>query len=216
MPKKTDAELVAMVRERGDMAAYGVLVKRYQRHAHSLANSILGDWAEAQDMTQEAFIRAYVNLHTLDKPSRFHAWLKRIVFSTCMTWLQTFRPELYRLVGEQDGIEELNAIPDTKTDTPIEYTLRNEMSKVVFAAIADLHPKYRVPLTMFHLNGWSYKKVADFLEIPIGTVKSLINRARKKLKPALQSYAEEVLPMVKEGLSEHKLAGEFAQTTMGI
>jgi len=87
MSRETDAELVGMVRERGDTAAYGKLVTRYQGHAYGLAYSIVGDWTEAQDIAQEAFIKAYVNLHTLDKPERFPAWLRRIVFSACMDWL---------------------------------------------------------------------------------------------------------------------------------
>ena len=211
MPDRTDAELVELVRERGDTGAYGQLIRRYQGHAYGLAYSILGDWAEAQDMAQEAFIRAYVNLHTLENPARFPAWLRRIVFSTCMMWMRAFRPELYRSMGEPDEMDGLLGIPDTKTDTPMESTLKNEMSEVVLAAISDLPQKYRIPLTMFHLDGLSYQKVADFLEIPINTVRSLINRARKKLKPALAPYAQEVFPMVKEALNEHKLTDEFAE-----
>jgi len=214
MSENSDAELVEMVRERGETSAYGELIQRYQGHAYGLAYSIVGDWAEAQDMAQEAFIRAYVNLHTLAKPAKFPAWLRRIVFSTCMDWVRKSHPELYQSLGRPDGIDDLDAIPDSGATSPFEHTLGNEMSKVVLAAIDDLPQKYRIPLTMFHLDGLSYKKVADFLEIPIGTVQSLISRARKRLKPALESYAREVFPMVKEVLDEHKLADEFAQSTM--
>ena len=214
MPEETDAALVGMVRERGDTEAYGQLIKRYQGHAYGLAYSILGDWAQAQDMAQEAFIRAYVNLHTLKEPARFAAWLRRIVFSTCMTWLHTFRPELYRSMGAGEATGELDDVPDTDADTPIEHTLKREMSEVVLSAIADLPQKYRIPLTMFHLDGLSYKRVADFLEIPIGTVKSLISRARKRLKPALEAYAREALPTVNEVLIGHKPTEEFAEKTM--
>ena len=213
MSAETDAELVEMVRQRGDTSAYGELIRRYQGHAYGLAYSILGDWAEAQDMAQEGFIRAYINLHTLDNPARFPAWLQRIVFSACISWLRAFRPELYRSMGEPDDADSLDTIPDSKTATPFEKVLDNEMSEVVMAAINDLPQKYRIPLTMFHLDGLSYRKVADFLEIPINTVRSLISRARKKLKPALQSYAQEVFPMVREVLSEHKLTEDFAQRT---
>jgi len=214
MQERTDAELVQMVRERGDTAAYGQLIQRYQGHAYGLAYSILGDWAEAQDMAQEAFIRAYVNLHALEKPARFPAWLRRIVFSTCMMWLRTFRPELNRSMGQPEDLDDIDAIPDLGSDSPIDHTLKNEMSEVVLTAIDDLPQKYRIPLTMFHLDGLSFRKVADFLDIPIGTVKSLISRARKKLKPALESYAREAFPMVKEALDEHRLTEDFTQKTM--
>jgi len=216
MSEKTDAELVEMVRERGDTASYGELIKRYQGHAYGLAYSLLGDWAEAQDMAQEAFIRGYINLHTLENPAKFAAWLRRIVFSVSMTWLQSFRPELYRSIGREDATRELDAVPDTEAETPMDHALKTEMSTVVLEAIAGLPQKYRIPLTMFHLDGLSFRKVADFLDIPIGTVKSLINRAKKRLKPTLESYAKEALPIVGEVLDEHKLSDGFARRTMEI
>jgi len=203
-----------MVRERGDTAAYGELVARYQGHAYGLGYSLVGNWEEAQDIAQEAFIRAYINLHTLEEPAKFPAWLRRIVFSTCMHWLRKFRPELYRSLGEPEDFKQIEKMPDSKAASPLEHAMKNEMSEVVLAAIAELPPKYRIPLTMFHLDGLSYEKVAEFLEIPVGTVKSLINRAKKKLKPALKSYAMEVLPMVSEVFNEHKLPAEFSRKVL--
>lgn len=214
MSLKTDAKLVEMVRERGDMAAYGKLVERYQGHVYGLAYSILGHWTEAQDIAQEAFIRAYINLHTLNKPEKFSAWLRRIVFSMSINWLQRHRPELYQSAVGPNNVDEIDVLPDTNTATPIEHTLKNEMSKVVLLAIADLPQKYRIPLAMFHLDGLSYKKVADFLEIPIGTVKTFIHRAKERLKPVLEPYAQEVLPMIKDVFDEHKLTEQFAQRTL--
>ena len=104
--KRSDAELVELARERGDKAAYGELVKRYQGHVYALAYSLLGDWHEAEDIAQEAFVRAYVNLHCLETPSRFAAWLRRIAFGTCMDWMRRFRPELYRSMGEPEDVDE--------------------------------------------------------------------------------------------------------------
>jgi len=214
MLRKTDAKLVEMARERGDTAAYGKLVTRYQGHAYGLAYSIIGDWTEAEDIAQEAFVRAYVNLHSLENPERFPAWLRRIVFSTCMNWLNRHRPELYQSMGEPSDVDEIEALPDTKVTTPLGHLLESETTEVVLSAISELPQKYRIPLTMFHLDGLSYQKVADFLEIPIGTVRSLLSRAKKKLKPALESYAQEVFPMVKEVLDEHKLTDKFAQKVL--
>ena len=214
MSDRTDAELVRMVRERGDTSAYGELIARYQGHAYGLAYSFVGNWEEAQDIAQEAFIHAYINLHTLKVPAKFPVWLRRIVFSTCMHWLRKFRPELYHSLGEPEDFKLIEKMPDSKAASPLEHAMKKEMSEVVLAAIAELPPKYRIPLTMFHLDGLSYEKVAEFLEIPVGTVKSLINRAKKKLKPALKSYATEVLPMVSEVFNEHKLPAEFSRKVL--
>src|SRR5436853_7607343 len=114
MSEASDAELVRRVLQVGDTGAYGQLVRRYQGHVYGLAYSILRDWSEAQDMTQEAFVRAYVNLGTLKVRGKFAAWLRRIAFSTCMDWLRTFRPEVYRAMGEPgdvDAVRETDAGP---------------------------------------------------------------------------------------------------------
>jgi len=207
---RSDAELVELVRGTGGKAAYGELVRRYQGHAYGLAYSLLGDWHEAEDIAQEAFIRAYVNLHSLELPSRFAAWLRRITFGTCVDWMRKFHPQLYRSMGELRDTDELADIPDTNPKTPLAQLQAKEMSEIVLSAIDELPPKYRIPLTMFHLDGLSYEKVAEFLEIPVGTVSSLISRARSKIKPALEAYAKEVMPMVREALDEHKLPAGFA------
>lgn len=212
MRDKRDADLVELVRQRGASEAYGELVRRYQGHAYGLAYSLLNDWDQAEDMAQEAFVRAYINLNALEDPRRFAAWLRRIVFGTCMDWLRAFRPQLYRSMGGPESVDQIEAIPDLQAETPHERAESRELSQVILQAISELPPKYRIPLTMLHLDGLSYEKVADFLEIPLGTAKSLISRARKKLRPALEAYAAEVLPTVGEVFDEHKLGDAFVDS----
>lgn len=215
MDEPSDAKLVRRVRDRGDTGAYGQLVERYQGHAYGLAYSLLGDWAEAQDMAQEAFVRAYVNLHVLDDPGRFAGWLRRIVFGTCMDWLRSYRPDAYRSMGGPADVDQLQATADPDVVAPPDAAIGRELSRVVLAAIAELPPKYRIPLTMFHLDGLSYEKVAEFLDLPLGTVKSLLHRAREKLKPVLAGYAaRETTSMVKEVFDEHKLPPDFARNVL--
>src|SRR3954468_9311865 len=105
MTDPTDAELIHRIRESGDTSAFGQLVKRYQGHVYGLAYSLLRDWAEAQDLTQETFVRAYVNLGALRERDCFPTWLRRVAFGTCMDWLKGYRPELYRSMGESPELE---------------------------------------------------------------------------------------------------------------
>ncbi len=209
MSEPTDAELIRRIRESADTSAFGQLVKRYQGHVYGLAYSLLRDWAEAQDLTQETFVRAYVNLGALREPDRFAAWLRRVAFGTCMDWLKAYRPELYRSLGDSP---ELDDVPDTvDAMTPPELASRSEIAANVLAAVNNLPSKYRLPLMMFHLDGLSYEKVAEFLDIPLGTAKWLIHRAKQMLKPALKAYATEVSAVVEETFNEHKLPKEFAE-----
>ncbi len=212
MAESTDAALVSRTRA-GDREAYGLLVSRYQGHVYGLAYSLTNDWAEAQDIAQETFLRAYMNLDQLQEPARFAAWLRRVAFSVTMNWLKSFRPELFRRLDGQVDLEALE-VPDFVPGPP-EVLERKELAQAVQRAVDSLPPKYRLPLTMFHLDGLSYEKVAGFLDIPLGTAKSLISRARRKLKEALGSYfSEETFPVVQEVFNEHKLRPEFAQQVL--
>jgi RNA polymerase sigma-70 factor (ECF subfamily) len=176
---------------------------------------MVDNWADAQDIAQETFIRAYCNLHQLRDPARFAAWLRRVTFSMAMNWLKSFRPERFEQLGTLEDIDSLN-IPDF-TPGPPEVAEKWELADAVLQAVASLPPKYRVPLTMFHLDGLSYQKVADFLDIPIGTAKSLIHRARQMLRPALIKYvSEEVSSMVQEIFNEHKLPPEFSRDVWNL
>lgn len=127
-----------------------------------------------------------------------------------MNWLRAYRPGLFEQLDGRIDLKRLQ-VPDFRPG-PREEVERRELADAVLDAVGSLPPKYRVPLTMFHLDGLSYRKVADFLDIPLGTAKSLIHRAREQLRPALGAYlAEEVTPMVKEVFDEHRLPERFAE-----
>jgi len=207
-----DADLVGATRA-GHPEAYGTLVSRYQGHVYGLAYSLVNNWADAQDISQETFIRAYVNLDQLKEPDRFAPWLRRVTFSVAMNWLKAFRPGIFRQLDGQIDLETLE-IPDFRPG-PAEELERRELAEAVHRALASLPPRYRVPLTMFHLDGLSYQKVAEFLDIPVGNVKVLIHRARAKLKALLPHYVTgEVGEMVQEVFNEHKLPAEFARKVL--
>jgi RNA polymerase sigma-70 factor (ECF subfamily) len=210
----TDGELVSKTRS-NDADAFRELVGRYQGHVYGLAYSLVGNWVDAQDITQETFIRAYLDLDKLRDPGRFAPWLRRVAFGTAMNWLRAFRPGLYAHMDGRADLDELE-IPDFRPG-PAELVERRELADAVLRAVQSLPPKYRMPLAMFHLDGLSYQKVAEFLDIPLGTAKSLIHRAREKLKVVLATYApEEVAPMVQEVFNEHKLPEEFTREIWGL
>jgi RNA polymerase sigma-70 factor (ECF subfamily) len=104
MGSKTDAELVRLARA-GRRDAYDELIRRYQNPTLGLACLLVGDRFEAEDVTQEAFLRAWLNLDLLSDPAKFARWLRRIVFGVSIDWLRVFRPELYRLSDVQAEFE---------------------------------------------------------------------------------------------------------------
>lgn len=202
MDSKNDAELVRIARA-GNRDAYGELIRRYQHQICGLACILLGDRFEAENVTQEAFLRAWLNLDLLSDPAKFAPWLRRIAFGVSIDWLRVFRPDLYRL---SDGKTELElAGQPAQTESPPARLEAIELRDRIWDAVARLPPEYRLPLTLFHLDGLSHGKVAEALGVPVSTIRSLVTRGRQKLRPMLASYAGEVLPALEDVFKEQKV-----------
>jgi RNA polymerase sigma factor (sigma-70 family) len=169
-----DAALVEGAR-RGDPACFEALVRRHQRRARAVAQSVCGDAAESQDIAQEAFVRAWTNLDLLVDPGRFAAWLSRIAFACAIDGLRG-RPALH------DGPLEDLPSPAPPAD---EALGDRQMAAAVGAALARLPPRYRRPLVLYHLDGLRQERIAAVLGVAPGTVRSLVTRARQALRADL-------------------------------
>src|SRR5688572_7971236 len=204
MNSKKDAELVQLSRA-GNRDAYGELIRRYQRSICGLACLLVDDKFEAEDMTQEAFLRAWLNLDMLSDPAKFAPWLRRIVFGVSIYWLRVFRPDLYRLtdVKAELGLSGQSA----HSESAFEQLEAIELRQRIWDAVTRLPPRYRLPLTLFHLDGLSHSKVAEALGVSVSTARSLVTRARQKLQPMLASYAGEVLPALEDVFREQRIGG---------
>jgi RNA polymerase sigma factor (sigma-70 family) len=202
MDPNSDAELVRAARV-GARQAFDHLVDRYQRQIYGLACVLLGDRSEAEDITQETFLRAWLNLDLLSDPGKFGPWVRRIVFGVSIDWLRAFRPDLYRLA---DGESELTLFATSaSSESALQAIESVELRQKVWGAISTLPVRYRLPLTMFHMDGLSHRKVAEALGLTESTVRSLITRARQRLEPLLAGYAAEVLPALRDVLKEQNL-----------
>jgi len=204
MAPKTVAELVDEAR-RGSGDARDELVRRHYREIALVAVAITNDPTEAEDLSQEAFIRAFRNLDLLVDPDRFAPWLRRIVVGVSIDWLRSFRPNLYR---GWDGSDEVAA---SSGPSPLDRLLHAEMAERVAAALNALPPRYRVPVRLYHLDGLSHAKIAAALDVPVGTVRSLVARARRKLAPLLAAYAPDRSRTIDE-VFEERAVSERAPT----
>jgi len=202
MHSKKDAELVHLARA-GNRDAYGELIRRYQQPTWGLACILVDDRFEAEDIAQEAFLRAWLNLDLLSDPAKFAPWLRRIVFGVSIDWLRVFRPDFFRLADAGTELE-LSAQP-AHTESALQKLEAIELRERIWEAVARLPPRYRLPLTLFHLDGLSHQRVAEALGVPVGTIRSLVTRARQKLQPMLASYAAEVLPALEDVFKEQAI-----------
>jgi len=187
--KATDQILVERV-QAGDKGAFDLLVKRYQHKVIGLIGRYVQDQAEALDVAQETFIKAYKALDSFRGESAFYTWLYRIATNTAKNYLVT---RSRRPPGTDVDIDDvLQAESESELreiETPENNLYRDELFSVMASALEALPEELRVALTLRELEGMSYEEIAEVMDCPIGTVRSRIFRAReaidKELKPLL-------------------------------
>jgi len=187
--KATDQILVERV-QAGDKSAFDLLVKRYQHKVIGLIGRYVQDQAEALDVAQETFIKAYRALDSFRGESAFYTWLYRIATNTAKNYLVT---RSRRPPGTDIDIDDvLQAESESELreiETPENNLYRDELFSVMASTLEALPEELRVALTLRELEGMSYEEIAEVMDCPIGTVRSRIFRARdaidKELKPLL-------------------------------
>ncbi len=181
-----DAELVTRV-QAGERAAFDVLVLRYQQKVMNLVVRYVRNRAEAEDITQEAFLKAYRALPSFRGESAFYTWLYRIAINTAKNTLvaNKRRPAEYEI----DALEHAqHTLPDALRDheTPERLALSEEIRGTVSAAMAALPSDLRTAIVLRELDGLSYEEIASAMDCPVGTVRSRIFRARDAIDRQLR------------------------------
>ena len=188
-PDDTDQELVRRV-QAGDQTAFNLLVLKYQHRVLKLVGRFVNDPTEAEDVAQEAFLKAYRALASFRGDSAFYTWLYRIAINTAKNALvsQRRRPVDFDLdLQDPDQYERQARLKEA--DTPEGVLLTDEIRAVVEEAMEQLPEDLRTAIVLRELEGLSYEEIAEAMDCPVGTVRSRIFRAReaidKKLKPLL-------------------------------
>lgn len=177
----TDQQLVERV-QNGDNKAFDLLVRKYQHKVVSLVSRYVNDHAEALDIAQEAFIKAWRALPNFRGDSQFYTWIYRIAVNTAKNYLVSRgrRPTAYASdVDDQEDQILQGKMKDV--DTPEALALTDEIRDTVLAAIDDLPEDLRTAIVLREIEGMSYDEIADVMECPIGTVRSRLFRAREAI-----------------------------------
>jgi RNA polymerase sigma-70 factor, ECF subfamily len=188
-----DRALVERV-QKGDKRAFDLLVIKYQHRVLAVVNRFVRDSAEAQDVAQDAFIKAYRALPNFRGDSAFYTWIYRIAINTAKNYLvaRNRRPpssdielEDAEFFSGNDSMHEMN--------TPERNFLRDELQREIEQAFADLPPDLRTAITLREMDGLSYEEIAEVMNCPVGTVRSRIFRAReaidRHIKPLTEDFA---------------------------
>ncbi len=185
--REVDQQLVERA-QRGDKRAFELLVMKYQRKLGRLLSRMVRDAAEVEDVTQEAFIKAYRALPNFRGESAFYTWLYRIAINTAKNYLVSMGRRAPTTTGfdheEAESFDDAEALRDTAT--PENELLGREVADTVNRAVATLPEDLRTAITLREIEGLSYEEIAGVMNCPIGTVRSRIFRAREAIAAELR------------------------------
>jgi RNA polymerase sigma-70 factor (ECF subfamily) len=178
MPAKSQMDELELLQQAlaGDLEAWGEMVTRYKRAVFGIALGILGNPADAEDATQDAFIRAYENLRRYDLRRRFSTWIFTIVSNICKNRL---RQERFT-----SRLEDETQVPGGAD--PALAAVEAERGRLIKEALSELDFKYRAPLVLRYYSDLDYQEIAQILGLPEGTVKTHLHRGKAELKKILE------------------------------
>lgn len=179
MAPAAEKSLILQV-QKGDLEAYGEIVRSYQDSVFSVCLRILGNTQEAEDLTQDAFLRAYRNIAYYDPSRPFGPWMRVLAANLCYNHLKKARLEQAPLEDERDRI------PEDSQHGPESLLELSQEQQELYQKIWQLPENQRITLELRHFQGMSYQEMADALDLPLNTVRSHLYRARQKLAELLE------------------------------
>jgi len=188
---RDDHELIRQCQE-GDMSAFRTLVERYETRIYTLACSIVGDREAARDAAQEAFVRAYSSLSAFRGQSGFYTWLYRIAVNVSLNAAQKESRRLDRAsldaLMETGGVSAGDLFSPATADSDLE---RAEVQDHIQSVLNTLSADHRAVVVLKDIEGLSQEEIAEALNCSVGTVKSRLSRARKRLQELLRPFYNE-------------------------
>jgi RNA polymerase sigma-70 factor (ECF subfamily) len=169
----------------GDTAAFGVLVRRYQDRLFNTVCRMMDNADDAQDVVQEAFLSAYQSLDGFKGDSLFFTWLYRIAVNTAISHKRKQRAVL-RIDAGRNGEPGIEPPDPSVLSRPGHALEQAEQERRVWLALARLSPEHRAVLVMKDMEGQKYEAMAEVLQVPIGTIRSRLHRARLELRELLE------------------------------
>lgn len=184
-----DREIVSLARS-GRERAFKELLTRYERPVFSLVYRMVRDRSLSEDLAQETFIRAFNAIDGYDPKYKFSSWIFKIANNLTIDHLRKRKLDTVSLDGSPDATTEdelsrTRFTPSSTDESPEEYVVNRELGSQIEEAIATLRPEYRTVVLLRHVEGHSYEEVAEIMELPLGTVKTYLHRARTELKQVL-------------------------------
>ncbi|MGD2069064.1 MAG: sigma-70 family RNA polymerase sigma factor [Gemmatimonadota bacterium] len=189
----SDKELAALA-AKGREPAFRELLVRYERPLFSLVFRMVRDRTLAEDLAQEAFIRAFNAIDSYKPSFKFSNWIFKIANNHTIDYLRKKKLDTVSIDGSphattQEEKERTAVTLESRDENPHEYVEHRELGDRIESAIGTLRPEYRTVILLRHVEGHSYDEIAEIMELPLGTVKTYLHRARGELKECLADVA---------------------------
>lgn len=191
---RSDRDLVRLSLD-GDERAARELVSRFERPVFSLVHRMVRDRELAEDLAQEAFVRAFDKLDSYDPSYKFSSWLFKIAHNLTIDHVRRKDLDTVSIHGAPDATtserQEATAVTlESRDERPDERFEARALGEEIEAAIGELRPDYRTAILLRHVEGRAYDEIAEIMDVPLGTVKTYIHRARKQLQEQLSHLRE--------------------------
>jgi RNA polymerase sigma-70 factor, ECF subfamily len=173
---------------KGDQSAFAELVELYKDKVFQICFRMLGNRHEAEDIAQEAFIRAYVNIETFNQKRKFSTWLFRIATNLCIDRIRKKKPDYY-LDADVAGTDGLTMYSQVAADVqmPEDEVENMELQETIQKEISKLPEKYRSVIVLKYIEELPLQEISEILDMPLGTVKTRVHRGREALRKQLKS-----------------------------
>lgn len=194
LPNLPDADVVNLA-QRGNEGAFRELIRRYERPVFSLIYRMVRDSAAAEDLAQDSFIKVLNHLDKYRPEFKFSSWLFKIANNVAIDFLRKRQLDTISIDGSPHAstaaeVEATSIELSDSAESPLDELASRELGAIIEQAIAKLRPEYRNCIMLRHVEGRSYEEIAATLDLPLGTVKTYIHRARHQLREALEHLRE--------------------------
>lgn len=190
LQKASSDEAIVKRVQQGDVSAYNILVIKYQHKVAQIISKFVGNSADVSDVAQEAFIKAYKAINNFRGESSFYTWLYRIVVNAAKTYLESNSKRKNHIDVDSEEFQSIDSQGVlTSRESPDKIIESQELQQVILSAMNELPEELRQAIMLREVEGMSYEDMADLLQIPIGTVRSRIFRARQFIEEKMSKFA---------------------------
>ena len=184
---KKDYQLVLKAVQEKDQQAYAILMNRYRDSIYYMLLKMVNNKDDAEDLTIEAFGKAFIRLHQYEPDYAFSTWLFRIASNNCIDFLRKKKMQMLSIDGDEGDDSSLVLDLVSPNKDPEQQAIQNQKNLIMHEIVGKLKPKYKILIELRYFQERSYEEIAEELDMPLGTIKAQLHRAREVLQGIMKS-----------------------------